>query len=123
MKNIPLRYEGVSGQGINFHKSNIMFSPNTIETNKRLVCENLELGEVHVSGKYLGMSMHVGKNNNSVFGFLTERIGQKLQWWKHQSLSKAGKFTLLKTSTHVIPNFWMSLFLLPNEVCNAIENR
>ena len=36
-------------------------------------------------------------------------------------MSKAGNVILLKTATQVIPNFWMSLFLIPAEVCDGIE--
>lgn len=38
-------------------------------------------------------------------------------------LSKAGKMTVLKTAVQAIPNFWMSLFLIPMEICESIERR
>lgn len=44
-----------------------------------------------------------------------------MERWKHKFISKAGKLTLLKKIAQVIPNFWMSLFLLPNEICDGIE--
>lgn len=52
-----------------------------------------------------------------------ERVEQKLQGWQNTVLSKPGKVALLKTSTQVIPNFWMSLFLIPVEICDGIEKK
>ncbi|XP_074352667.1 uncharacterized protein LOC141691812 [Apium graveolens] len=60
-------------------------------------------------------------NKREVFGFLVNRVGHKLQGWTNKSLSKDGKLTLLKSAAQVVPNFWMSLFLLPSSVCDDIE--
>lgn len=76
MKHILSKYEWMSGHAINYNKSNIFFSPNTSVESRRLVCEKLEVNEVHTFGKYLGMPMHVGKNNNEVSGFLNDRAAE-----------------------------------------------
>lgn len=36
-------------------------------------------------------------------------------------MSKGGKLVLLKTAAQTIPNFWMNLFLIPDEICNTIQ--
>lgn len=41
VKNVLLRYESVSGQAINFSKSNVVFSPNTTNRTRRQVCDIL----------------------------------------------------------------------------------
>lgn len=41
--------------------------------------------------------------------------------WGNKMISKAGKCMLLKTAAQTIPNFWMYLFLIPDEVCEKIE--
>lgn len=56
-----------------------------------------------------------------MFQFLTNKIKKKLQTWGNKSFSKAGKCTLLKTAAQCVPNFWMYLFQIPNEVCDSIE--
>lgn len=66
MKAILKRYEKISGHAINFNKSSVVFSPNTTEQNRSLVCETLDVREVSVPGKYLGVPMTVGKNKNMV---------------------------------------------------------
>lgn len=123
MKEILQRYEEISGQSINYYKSNITFSPNTgVEVRSR-VCSILGVQEVGKPGKYLGMPMFVGKNKNEVFGELIDRVGQKLQGWNNVSLSKGGKIVLLKTAAQAIPNFLMNLFQIPASVCDAIEKK
>ncbi|XP_074352835.1 putative mitochondrial protein AtMg00310 [Apium graveolens] len=65
----------------------------------------------------------MGRNKVASFGFLHDRVEQKLQVWGNQTLSKAGKITFLKTAAQSIPNFWMNLLLIPGEVCEKIERR
>lgn len=121
VKNILNRYERCSGQAVNYRKSSIIFSPNTNIEERREMCTNLEVEEVDKPGKYLGMPMSIGKNKRAVFGFLVEKIDHKLQGWANKELSKQGKLTLLKSAAQSIPNFWMSLFLLPHSICDDIE--
>lgn len=67
--------------------------------------------------------MVVGRRKAATFSFLDEKVDQKLQGWQNQVLSKAGKVTLLKTAAQVVPDFWMSMLLIPLEVCDKIEKR
>lgn len=84
MKNILRKYERMSGQAINYNKSNVVFSANTSVAERRLVCEKLEVREASSPGKYLGMPMQVGKNKTEVFGFLSDRVRQILQGWSNK---------------------------------------
>lgn len=59
MKSILTRYEEISGQAINFNKSSVVFSPDTTEGNRGLVCNILEVKEVNTPGNYLGLPMHI----------------------------------------------------------------
>lgn len=61
MKSMLLRYERLSGQAINFGKSNVVFSPNTTSMNRREVCETLQVEEVGVPGNYLGCQCILGE--------------------------------------------------------------
>lgn len=98
-----------------------MFSPNTEAERRRRICNTLEVEEVTEPGKYLGVLMKVGKNKSGVFKFLQDMVGQKLQAWTNKCISKTVKLVLLKTASQSIPNFWMSLFLLPVEISGAIQ--
>ncbi|VFQ76132.1 unnamed protein product, partial [Cuscuta campestris] len=42
--------------------------------------------------------------------------------WSKKLLSKAGKEILLKTVAQAMPQFAMSVFLLPSQLCQSIEN-
>lgn len=67
--------------------------------------------------------MTIGRNKTTVFQCLLDRVDQKLQAWGNKVLSRAGKTVLLKTAAQSIPNFWMNLFMLPNDICDNIEKR
>lgn len=71
---------------------------------------------------HLGVPMRVGANKTTDFGFLVENIDKKLQNWNNQTISKSGKVVLLKTVAQSIPNFCLQLLLIPNSICDKIEN-
>lgn len=123
MRTILQRYERLSGQMINYNKSEVTFSPNTCPAMKLSVCEVLGVRQVNKPGKYLGMPMCVGKSRNEVFSFLSEKVQNKLQGWCNKELSKQGKLTLVKTAAQAIPSFWMSLFLIPIGLSEEMERR
>lgn len=74
MKNILQKYERLSGQFVNYNKSDVTFSPNTIRSERLAVCDCLGVKRVLKPGKYLGMPMSVGRNKTEVFGFIIDRI-------------------------------------------------
>ncbi|KAL8125715.1 hypothetical protein AgCh_013104 [Apium graveolens] len=121
VKDILNRYERMSGQAINFHKSSVNFSPNTAASVRQEIYQSLGVREVYDPGKYLGMPMRVGRKKVETFQFLKDRVKQKLQGWGNKSISKAGKLILLKTAAQSILNFWMNLLLIPEEICDDIE--
>jgi len=47
----------------------------------------------------------------------------KLEGWKEKILTKAGKEILIKSVVQAIPQYAMSVFKVPNFVCNAIERK
>lgn len=121
MKRILNRYEDISSQKVNYLKSAVIFLPNTKVEHRKEVCYQLGVTECQKPGKHLGMPMSIGRNKNAIFSFLLEQVEQKLQGWKNQPLSKAGKVTFLKTAARVISIFWMNMFLIIIEVCEEIE--
>lgn len=98
MRSILQTYERLSGQMINFGKSDIVFSPNTCAVERSQICEILGVNEKPRPGKYLGMPMFVGRSKREAFEFISDRIQGKLQAWCNKDLSKAGKLTLIKSS-------------------------
>lgn len=123
MKDILDKYQHISGQMINTNKSSISFSPNTKLEDRNEVCSILQVQETEAPGKYLGMPMRLGRNKMETFGFLIDKVQQKLQGWVHKEISKQGKLTLLSSATQVLPTFWMNLFLIPIGICEEIERK
>lgn len=121
LKRVLQRYEEMSGQFINYDKSEIVFSPNTPAVNRMEVCAQLPVRQVQKPGKYLGLPMSVGRHKTEVFGFLVDRVQQRLKGWYNNELSCPGKVTLLSSSTQTLPSFWMSLFLILTTICEEIE--
>lgn len=115
-------YENLSKQAINFRKSSVFFNPNTTTTNRMQVCGVLQVNEVDILGNYLGFPMHIGRRKNYAFKFLIDRVSQKLQGWELNHYEK-GEACTFETTTQTIPNFWMNLFLIPNEVRYEIQRQ
>lgn len=121
IKNVLNRYEGSSGQAVNYQKSRIFFSANVRldkQTEiKSMLGVNNELGD----SKYLGLPSLIGRAKKSVFNFIKERVWKKVQDWNHKSLSKAGKTVMIKNVAQSIPTYSMSCFLIPKSLCTEME--
>ena len=77
--------------------------------------------EVKNYEKYLGLPSLIGKNKRASLMYIKERVWSKLQGWKEQLLSQAGREVLLKAVVQAIPTYAMSCFKLPITLCNDIE--
>lgn len=74
MKSIFHTYEVTSGQAINYDKSCIFFSRNTVDNDQELL-SNIQV--VHASlnsGRYLGLAYMVGRSKKLIFKHLRERL-------------------------------------------------
>ncbi|KAL3723765.1 hypothetical protein ACJRO7_035867 [Eucalyptus globulus] len=83
----------------------------------------LRVPELERSGRYLGLPFDWGASKRQVFGWILNRINIKLEGWKEQLISKAGKETLLKLVVQAIPQYAMSVFKIPVSICKAIEKK
>ncbi|XP_019173289.1 PREDICTED: uncharacterized protein LOC109168889 [Ipomoea nil] len=91
------RYENLSGQKVNFHKSNICFSRNTQEAERLALADCLQVDQAPNFGKYLGLPSFVGRNKKAVFAYVEDKIRQRIGSWNKKLLSQAGKEVLLKS--------------------------
>ncbi|KAL8154886.1 hypothetical protein AgCh_000295 [Apium graveolens] len=83
----------------------VVLSPNTNGEDRMEVCKSLGVRQVQKPGKYLGMPMNVGSSKTEVFGFLIDRVQQRLKGWYGKDVSRAGKITLLSSAAQTIPCF------------------
>ncbi|XP_019183749.1 PREDICTED: uncharacterized protein LOC109178667 [Ipomoea nil] len=114
-------YESFSGQAVNFQKSSITFSRNTVVEVRDLVANASGVGQADDFGKYLGLPSVVGRNRRAVFAYVEQKLRQRFGSWNKRLLSKAGKEVLLKSVAQAMPTYTMSIYLLPFTLCNALE--
>ncbi|XP_019159989.1 PREDICTED: uncharacterized protein LOC109156592 [Ipomoea nil] len=114
-------YEKMSGQAVNYHKSNICYSKNTRGEIRKEIADILGVVQAQNFGKYLGLPSFVGRNRKVAFSYIEDKIRQRINSWNKKLLSQAGKEVLLKSVAQSMPTFSMSVFLLPTTLCTAIE--
>lgn len=65
------------------------------------------------TGRYLGLTSLVGRDNKEIFSYIKDRLWKKLKGLRVRKLSKAGREVLIKATAQSSPTFCMSTFLLP----------
>ncbi|XP_030494621.2 uncharacterized protein LOC115710395 [Cannabis sativa] len=114
-------YEQASGQRVNFEKSSVFFSSNTEASVRDFLCGQLGIYEADDNITYLGLPNIMGRKKTTILGFLKDKLQKRIQGWEGRLLSRAGKEVLLKTVAQAIPNYAMSVFLLPVETSKELE--
>ena len=89
-------YRDVSGQEINFAKSNFAVSPNT-PTNIRMAFSRVfNIQFVVGMGRYLGLNLDFSENKYQMFAKLKSRISRHIGKWRSSNLSVMGRIVLAK---------------------------
>lgn len=114
-------FETASGQKINNGKSSIFSSKNVPDSLKHTLCSKLKYTEASDHSSYLGLPNIIGRNKSAIFGFIKEKLKARILGWEQIFLSKSEKEVLLKTITQALPNYVMSVFLLPANLCQQLE--
>jgi ribonuclease HI len=114
-------YEKASGQKMNREKTSIFFSRNTKIEDKEAILQLSGIPATQRYDKYLGLPALVGKSRVREFEGLVEKVRKRVNDWKVNFLSQAGKEVLLKAVVQAIPTYTMSLFLLPKALCKEIN--
>ncbi|XP_019151047.1 PREDICTED: uncharacterized protein LOC109147845 [Ipomoea nil] len=74
-------YENLSGQVVNYHKSNICYSRNTGIIDRDNVAQVLGVTQAPNFGKYLGLPSFVGRNKKAAFAYIEDKIRQRIGYW------------------------------------------
>lgn len=72
--------------------------------------------------KYLGLPTEMGRSKKEVFGWHRDRVWNKMQFFCHKLLSKAGKEVLVKAVIQAIPTYVMGCFRLLDYHLHEIES-
>lgn len=109
-------YARVSGQPINFEKSDLSFSPNANVSLKNYLGQILGVIIVSHHQRYLGLLVFMPRNKVNTFHFLKDRIWKLLQGWKNELFSIGGKEVLIKAIVQAIPCYTMHCSRLPESL-------
>lgn len=99
----------------------MFFSRNVPDACKEDICSTLQFSEAEEGSHYLGLPSFVGGKKTAMLGYLKEKLLERVNCWDGKMLSKGGKEILLKTVAQSIPNYAMSIFLLPLYMCREME--
>ncbi|KAM1852865.1 hypothetical protein ACFX14_008903 [Malus domestica] len=114
-------YAEASGQIINRAKCSLYFGNQCPRKQRRLIesCTNFVGNETF--GRYLGLSADFGASKKVVFEGVREALEGRINGWAEQFLSPAGKEVMIKTVAMALPNYAMSCFKLPVNLCKEME--
>ena len=114
-------YDQAFNQKVNRGKTTIFFSKAVSVEKREELSHFLGVSEAKEYEKYLGLLSVVGRNKKESLNYIKEQVWNKLQGWKEQLLSQAGREVLLMAVVQAIPTFAMSCFKLPVGLCHDIE--
>jgi hypothetical protein len=81
----------------------------------------LQVYNVSLSDKYLGMPSDVASSVNGALKYLRDRVWKEVQIWMELLLSVAGKEVLIKAVAQAVPTFSMSCFRLLRGLCHHLN--
>ena len=114
-------FSDISGQAINFQKSNKFVSPNLSRNQARTLSISCGIDLTQDLGKYLGTPL-IHKRVSSVnLNISLRNSNKKLSGWKMSNLSLGRRVTLIQSVTSAIPSYLMLTNELPIGICNEIK--
>jgi hypothetical protein len=111
----------LSGQKVNLAKHSIFVSPHSNPIHSPILESELGFKISKEFGKYLGVPILVDGRNKHAYDFLIEKIRDKLAGWKAQTLSLAGRCTLINAVTTAIPTHVMQCCMLPSHISKEMD--
>ncbi|GKU88725.1 hypothetical protein SLEP1_g2954 [Rubroshorea leprosula] len=121
LKDILQKYELMSGQKVNLCKSAISFSSSVHSSIRRCITDILGMEEIEHQGQYLGFPAYVGRSRSAAFSNLKSKFWARINEWRAQPLSRAGREVLIKFVLQALPTYVMGLFKLPKTLCTDLE--
>ncbi|CAA0815001.1 Unknown protein [Striga hermonthica] len=95
IQNVLQIYEKALGQVINFDKSSLSFSPNTLPEVASSIKNVFKMTVVQGHEVYLGLHTFSARSKRTQFGYLKEKVADKIQSWRHKYFSEGGRKVLL----------------------------
>ena len=115
-------YEVVSGQQINLQKSLIQFGHKIEEVSRQELRDISGIQNIGGMGSYLGLPESLGGSKIQVFGFVQERLNNKVNGWTFRFFTKRGKEVIIKSVVTALPNHVMSVYRLPKTTVKKLTS-
>ena len=110
-----------SGQLINRSKSGLIFSKLVQGNKKRLIKQVLNMKSIPQNSTYLGAPLFSSWSRCRDFKFLQDKLVARLLGWRSETLSWAGRSTLIKSVTNALPTYTFSTFNISHKVCDKLD--
>ncbi|KAM1650153.1 hypothetical protein ACFXTH_002701 [Malus domestica] len=81
----------------------------------------LGMPQVDDPGRYLGVPALWGHSKKETLGYVKERILRKIQGWKQQFLSQAGREILIKAVAQAVSAYPILVLKFPDKLCKEID--
>lgn len=117
------QYCHASGQAINLNKSEIFFSSNCPPELRNNMANTLRVVVMEKSGKYLDFTLDWGDTKKEMFPWVLACVNTKLEGWKENLISKAGKEILIKIVIQPLPQYATSIFKILVSICKSVEQK
>ncbi|KAL9671942.1 hypothetical protein QQ045_009516 [Rhodiola kirilowii] len=116
------KYESISGQVVNYNKSELALSPNVTETEKNDLQAQLSVRIVSHHEKYLGLLLTLKRKLTLNFAGLIDKFCNKMEGWKAKNLSSGGKEILIKSVLQALPQYAMNCFQFPDDTIQKMHS-
>ncbi|KAL9664847.1 hypothetical protein QQ045_020256 [Rhodiola kirilowii] len=120
LKAILSPYECVTGQRINYEKSEIVFSRNTPADVRMDICGIFNVTQVACLSRYLGLPLVAGQRKTETFKLIIDKVWKRVNDWKGKLISTAGREILVKAVPQALPVYTMSVYHLPRRVIDEV---
>ena len=121
VKNCIDKFCEASGLKVNERKTRVFFSKNINHNRRTELCDILGFQVTPDLGKYLGVNLHHERVVTATFQDVVDKVRKRLSTWKCNSLSMAGRSTLISSVTSSIPEYTMQTAFLPISTCDSID--
>lgn len=115
-------YEVISGQQINFDKSLIQFGHKIDEPTRQELCDISGIQNIGGMESYLGIPENLRGSKIKVFGFVQDRLNNRINGWTLKFFTKGGKEVIIKSVVTTLPNHVMSCFRRPKTVTKKLTS-
>ncbi|XP_010451528.1 PREDICTED: uncharacterized protein LOC104733662 [Camelina sativa] len=115
-------YGKASGQEVNLEKSSIMFGKKVTSAIRDQLKSVIGISKEGGMGSYLDIPENLQGSKMKVFGYVKDRLDDRVNGWNAKLLSKGGKEIMIKSVALALPTHVMSCYKLPQELTSKLTS-